>query len=193
MRKTRGFTLLEMVVVVAVIAILAAILIAVVGRVVDDAREARAKADIKAIHEGVLLLYKDTGRTPFQNVPYPPGGPSTLGAVWEVKPGKLVCGPGSTGATDTINISAAGLIATDGSYNNWKGPYLSSKVQPDPWGKSNCIHYNYTLSESGTLAGTAGTATVSGGKDKKIYATPVGTESAGTLTDDVRMYYKPTQ
>ena len=57
MRNNRGFTLLEIIVVVAIIAILAAYIAPKVAGRVDDARIAKAKSDIRVL-ESSLELYK---------------------------------------------------------------------------------------------------------------------------------------
>ena len=57
LRSTRGFTLLEIIVVVAIIAILAAYIAPKVAGRVDDARISKAKHDIRTL-ESSLELYK---------------------------------------------------------------------------------------------------------------------------------------
>ena len=57
LRNTRGFTLLEIIVVVAIIAILAAYIAPKVAGRVDDARISKAKSDIRVL-ESSLELYK---------------------------------------------------------------------------------------------------------------------------------------
>lgn len=48
MKKKKGFTLVELVIVIAVIAILSAILIPTFGSIMSDAKETSAKADLKS-------------------------------------------------------------------------------------------------------------------------------------------------
>ncbi len=57
LRKTKGFTLLEIIVVVAIIAILAAYIAPKIAGRVDDARISKAKSDIRVL-ESSLELYK---------------------------------------------------------------------------------------------------------------------------------------
>ena len=49
MKKKKGFTLVELVIVIAVIAILSAILIPTFGSIMSDAKETSAKADLKSV------------------------------------------------------------------------------------------------------------------------------------------------
>jgi general secretion pathway protein G len=66
-RTNQGFTLLEIIVVVAIIAILAAYIAPKVAGRVDDARISKAKSDIRVL-ESSLELYK------LDNFLYPSGG-----------------------------------------------------------------------------------------------------------------------
>ena len=67
MDKQRGFTLLEIIVVVAIIAILAAYIAPKISGRVDDARVTKAKSDIRVL-ESALELYK------LDNFTYPESG-----------------------------------------------------------------------------------------------------------------------
>jgi general secretion pathway protein G len=65
--SSRGFTLVEIMVVVVIISLLAAFIVPrVMGRV-DDARVTKARADIQAIETALTLYRLDNGR-------YPPSG-----------------------------------------------------------------------------------------------------------------------
>ena len=64
MTKDKGFTLIELAVVLAIIAILAAILTPLVTNYIDQARVTRAQADVRTIADAVKLYQRDTGRYP---------------------------------------------------------------------------------------------------------------------------------
>jgi len=78
MMKVKGFTLIEMVVVLAVIAILAAILFPTIAKHISDSRVTRSVNECQVITAAVMMLYKDTGKWPctFQEPAVPNGGPS---------------------------------------------------------------------------------------------------------------------
>ncbi|MBT8403872.1 MAG: prepilin-type N-terminal cleavage/methylation domain-containing protein [Gemmatimonadetes bacterium] len=59
-----GFTLLEIVIVVAILGLLAALAIPAYGRVVEKARIAQAIGDIKAIGQNALAYELENGRLP---------------------------------------------------------------------------------------------------------------------------------
>src|SRR5438132_12101024 len=62
--KSKGFTLIELAVVLAIIAVLAAILTPMVTNYLDQARIARAQADLRTIADAVKLYQRDTGQWP---------------------------------------------------------------------------------------------------------------------------------
>src|SRR5438552_6617593 len=62
--KGRGFTLMEMAIVLAIISTLAAVLTPVVLNYVDQARVVRATADVKTVADAIRLYQRDTARYP---------------------------------------------------------------------------------------------------------------------------------
>src|SRR5271169_4840041 len=63
-RDAKGFTLIEVIVVAAIIAILVGILVPMIFKEIDEARITRASADTKSISTALLVLRKDTGQWP---------------------------------------------------------------------------------------------------------------------------------
>src|SRR5436190_24161865 len=64
MNNNKGFTLIELAVVLAIIAVLAAILTPMVTNYLDQARTARAMGDTRTIADAVRLYKRDTGFYP---------------------------------------------------------------------------------------------------------------------------------
>src|SRR4051812_14897643 len=62
--RNRGFTMLEMVVVLGIIAILAAVLTPMVNNYVDQSRTAKAQSDVRTIGEAIGRFERDVGRYP---------------------------------------------------------------------------------------------------------------------------------
>jgi prepilin-type N-terminal cleavage/methylation domain-containing protein len=80
MKKPSGFTLAEVAVAIAVVAILAGILVPLVLRAIRDARIARAKADLKVIAGAIAQQLKDTACRPrFRTAR---GDALTSGGIW---------------------------------------------------------------------------------------------------------------
>jgi general secretion pathway protein G len=118
-----GFTLLELIVNIAIIGLLVAIAIPAYTTFRDRARIATVRADLKNIQLAMEALAIDTEKWP---------GPQTVGVtadqeVWDL----------STGS--------AGLVKTSGGFPNWKGPYMQS-VPKDPWGKNYFFDPDYYTS-----------------------------------------------
>jgi len=145
--EDQGFTLIEIIVVIAVIAILAAIMTPSIIKNIDDSKIARAKNDVQVIGAAIADFYKDTGRWPSDNDP----SDSTANYLYilESANGNTPTARG-TGTGQWINWPSARrdtfenqLLLNDpkGTGNpypttgefRWKGPYLT-EIKTDPWG-----------------------------------------------------------
>jgi len=116
-----GFTLIELIFTVAIIAILAAIAIPGFSSVREKAKIALVWADFRNIHRAMEILANDTERWPGLNLVGKPADQE----VWD------------------LNSSQAGLVA-NGGFPNWNGPYIQS-VPKDPWGSDYFSDPDYMI------------------------------------------------
>ena len=145
MSRSRGFTLIELAVVLAVIAILAAVLTPMVTGYIDQARETRAAADVRAIATAILGYQRDTSR-------FPVFDSDTDGNADTVNTAIVLQGTGddpllgssnwvltSNGDLDTyLNTNLLDLPTTArGGRVVYRGPYLN--IGADPWGNAYLI------------------------------------------------------
>ena len=165
--KRKGFTLIEMVVVLAVVSILVAILVPTIARHIKDAKITRAENEELVIASAILSLYKDVGRWPCTNTNGPAGGvnrvlsgdptdyvPTAADATYtgssnwgSISPTKQLYDylyynnpDDNTGA---VNQNETGQdYPTTGEYR-WKGPYLDKRANLDPWGAQYVISARY--------------------------------------------------
>jgi general secretion pathway protein G len=108
-KNETGFSIIELVVVIGIIAILAGIVTPMVSNLLDDARLSKATSEVKVLAEAITNLYKDTTVWP-QQLPI-----NTL-ALWD----------------DARN----GLLSRGTAFPQrlWRGPYVSKRADYDPWG-----------------------------------------------------------
>jgi general secretion pathway protein G len=148
----KGFTLIEMVVVLAVIAILGAILAPSVSRYIENARVHRAEADCKAIASAIAKFNSDTGEWPIwvsgtntesNDTAYrvlesalgedaTDASPEVATTPWPITAGEI------DELSDVLNENLAGYPTT-GRRRAWKGPYLPD-ISEDPWGNKYLVN-----------------------------------------------------
>jgi len=155
-RSQQGFTLLEITLVLAVIAILGFVLAPSLLNFLNQSRQARAQNDVEVIADAVHEFFIDNGFFPqFADAArtQPIRLLVSLGAAGNA-------GAGAAGWTDT-DPSAIDLIAnqlvnnrpsyggvgyplrTSASGTGWNGPYLADTLQSDPWGNRYVINVEF--------------------------------------------------
>lgn len=122
LKSRGGFTILELIVNVAIIGILSAIAIPAYINFRDRAKIAQAKSDLHTIMLAMEQLANDTGKWP---------GPQNVGVTADAEVWNL-------------GASNAGLAATNGGFPNWNGPYMQS-VPKDPWGSNYFFDPDYRI------------------------------------------------
>jgi len=165
-----GFTMLELIVILAVIGIVAAMLSPMVTSYLDDAKMAGADADVKQIGGAIIKLstdvahfpvYRDGNRTngePDIHLLKGPGndpldytgpGPGLGQGHGQGEALGLGAGPGWFGTTkigdlgDHLTTNNPGAVAyrTAGRHR-WRGPYLE-QLGADPWGNRYLVNIKH--------------------------------------------------
>jgi len=130
LRTSRGFTLIEIMVVVVIIGLLAAVIVPNVVNKVDEARVTRAKADIASIESALTIFRLDNSKYPTTEqglaaLTTQPTDPSIRnwrpGGYLTKKVGKDPWGneyryaqPGTSGPYDIVSLGADGKEGGDG-------------------------------------------------------------------------------
>jgi prepilin-type N-terminal cleavage/methylation domain-containing protein len=187
MKASRGFTLIEMVVVLAVIAILAAVLTPIINSYVERARVNTATSDTKNIAAAILQFNSDTKVWPIYvaNSDIPNGATyqvaSTPGDTPSVQMG-LTGWDTAVAATTSLDVilnsNYLGLPTTGN--RAWKGAYL--QVGSDPWGSAY-----FVTTENMKPNSTYAAYVISAGANQMI-ETPYQPNKGATLTpggDDI--------
>lgn len=149
--RSTGFTMIEAVIVIAVVAILAAVLVPMIGQNIESARNARAASDVATVGKAIVQFRQDTSLWPI----YDPGTGNAMNLLYSdaaspIPPTWSVSSLGQNLSMVThlmaYNIGIKNIQegpSRDGSAA-WNGPYLSG-LTGDPWGNSyvvNCLHLN---------------------------------------------------
>ncbi len=172
----RGFTLIEIVIAVAIVAIFAAAMSPMVFRHLEDAKVGKAQNETEVIATAILSYFKDVGKWPITNA----DGPSGAALDRVVSSSTLATGAGSGAASGARNWGTYGTSKNLGDYlyynnpdndssadgdganennqdwpttgpNSWKGPYIDSYDLTDPWGNAYIVNARYF---PGRYAGT---------------------------------------
>ena len=144
--KSKGFTLIELAVVLAIISVLAAVLTPIVVGYLDQARLARAQADVRTIADAIKMYRNDTGVYPFFDTSMAANSGNTADIAGNKAmvasasaSGSDISTETSTTATTTLevylntNVMGRSTTATGGRVK-FGGPYIGT-IESDPWSK----------------------------------------------------------
>ncbi len=156
-----GFSLIELIVVIAAIVILAAAIAPLAFSWVDQGKAARAQSDSTAIAVAMNRFFQDTTRWPGQVEILKSESSARFLTVGDASTAEFPATAGSVGieaATCSSGLSGVTANATafgaatpsaanslnilhllleppsSGDYPNWRGPYLPPGLSADPWG-----------------------------------------------------------
>jgi prepilin-type N-terminal cleavage/methylation domain-containing protein len=166
-RLQRGFTLIELTVVLAVIVTLALVLTPSIINFINDSRVARARADTQTLSAALIQFYRDTGFFP-QWTAANAGGPglaaNRVDLLVSVGNTPTVATPNlwTTGTTDLlsdqlVSNAPAYSVRTATSTFGWNGPYLSNTISADPWNNRYMVNIGLIDTTQGTQAALGGT------------------------------------
>jgi prepilin-type N-terminal cleavage/methylation domain-containing protein len=163
----QGFTLIEIVIAVAIVAIFAAALSPMVFRHLEDSKVSKTQNETEVIANAVMSYYKDVGQWPITNEDGPTGN-----NIRRVLSSSVVAtGSGADAQSGASNWGTYGITKPLGDYlyfnnadNNssstgessdqaadwpttgegaWKGPYIENYEFNDPWGNAYVINSQY--------------------------------------------------
>jgi len=126
MKKLQGFTLIEMIVVIAVIAVLAAIITPNAFKAIEKAKVTRLIGDLNAFRSATLTYYADMGFWPPDVCPDDDPG-FTKPDPFNVRSG------GAPGCLGLYRLPSNWQTIVD---SNWNGPYLDKWPLLNPWAGS---------------------------------------------------------
>ena len=147
-KQAKGFTLVELLIVVIILAILAAIIVPQFATSTDDAKAAALQSNLANIRSAIEFYYQEHGEYPGRNV--------ATGAT---------CGVGAAVAAGAANsqdafiaqmtryTNDAGLACTGKDATFKYGPYLKGTIPDNPEGSTNTI----TVVSAGVLGLASGT------------------------------------
>jgi len=186
-RNTKGFTMVEVVVVIGVVALLAGILVPLISKNLEDAKGARAKNEVVVIAAAIGSLYKDTGMWPSTNDDGPSGAIDRLASDINRVPTGEASGAGE-GADEWGKLGTVKALGDFLYYNNpdddsgsgsqnesnqdypttgefkWAGPYLEKPDLLDPWGQAYMVNARYF----------SGNSQYQGSKKHRVYVLSAG-------------------
>ena len=184
-RNEKGFTLIEVVVVVAVIAILAAVLTPYITKYIDDSKVAKARNEVQVIAAAVTNAYKDLGRWPNRTNATTDYGGLYTGTVAPPTALLAIASWQNLTTWDTLNnhlvINNRGYPApTTAGDTKWMGPYATT-LPLDPWGRPYVIN---ALNFTSTTSPPTPVWVLSAGPNGLI-DTPIATGTTAPLNDDI--------
>ena len=163
-RRPSGLTLIEVVVVLAVVVVLSSIAVPMVSGYLQDGRRQRAEADVRMLAAALTQFYKDNGC-------YPARYQSNNNLLSVLCTGRAIPGANPWAAAHPFATWSMAACSGDVMDNHlrtntpqgearnaypitaaarWRGPYLSAPAPLDPWGRPYVVNVISSWSGSAT-------------------------------------------
>ncbi len=138
----KGFSLIEILVAIAIMGILISIILVNVFQAERKARMVKAQIEAKQIYNGILMLNLDSDEWLAHKQPDQVEAGATNNEI---------CGDG---CTYSLGDDEVGLLNDDSSnpYDNWDGPYITTIL--DPWGNEYFFDTDYDYNQHAGLPGS---------------------------------------
>lgn len=152
MGRARGFTLVEVTVMLAVVGVLVGLMAGSAGDILVKSREVRTREDVETIGRAIADFYQDNGFFPrTEDVIGGRPGNSLLGVLASDAPLPEVTGSSSLWVETSGDLLAAHLTRNLRGYRGkteagplgWSGPYLTSEPTEDGWGFAYVVNVFY--------------------------------------------------
>ncbi len=191
MKNQKGYTLLELILVLMIICLLIGVMIPVVFGKIGEAERVSAQVNLQRIYGGILDFYNDLGLYP----KYVDGQKAPGGATYNILRSEQGNIPNSLDPkwlmTDKVDYIENQLIKNMPGYKeklnpqaqqDWNGPYLIG-LPSDPWGNKWYINVEF-LDETGKPTEKHKVWILSAGPNKTIDTPYTQLQTIGTLQGD---------
>lgn len=192
MRNQKGFTLLELVLVLLIISLLIGVMMPIVFGKIEHAQGVNAQVNLQRIYGGILDFYNDLGFYP----KYVEGQKAPGGATYNILRSEQGAVPSSLDPkwlmTDKVDYIENQLIKNMPAYKeklnpqaqqDWNGPYLTCSLLPDPWGNKWFVNVEF-LDETGKPSEKHKVWILSAGPNKTIDTPYTQLQTIGQITGD---------
>ena len=196
LRDERGFSALEVVAVLGIIATLIAIVVPNVSAFMRESKVTRAEVDLRSIGQALMRFKQDLGRWPIFTDPEESasGGPDVrvlVGPGENPEPGDsgwiLPMMGGVRDASNQVDTLEGQLVKNLSRYPTsfvalpWQGPYLQGPKE-DPWNHSYLVNVEFLWSAN--FHSTRSVMVLSAGPNGRV-ETPFDTPTGSALGDDI--------
>jgi type II secretory pathway pseudopilin PulG len=197
-RHTGGFSLVESIIVLAVLTLLTSVMAPSIGDYVDGARLVKARSDMETISVALTRFAFDV--TLQHNNPDSwsrfdvlvgdgqiPSASTTEAETWlaDLSSGRASALDAHLVTNEAAHARRDSIVGGGMFARGWAGPYLSGGVGPDPWGYRYAVSVRHLADRSGSNA-----IVISAGANGTI-ETPFNGNGVSTASDDLTVLLAP--